>query len=145
MNTASTSRSPRVLIVEDDRCIRLMLREVFSERGFSVSDAATGAEGLKTATQTLPDVIVTDWSMPDMDGVEMLQRLMRSERTSEIPAVLLTSVGHRLDPAALRGSGLRMIMGKPFSTRELLMQVDSLLGCTDDGRVAPAAGDRRAA
>ncbi len=145
MKDASTSRPPRVLIVEDDRCIRLMLREVFAERGFEVTAVCTGIEGLKEAAQGIPDVIVTDWSMPDMDGVEMLQRLMRSERTSEIPAVLLTGVGHRLNPAALRDSGLRMIMGKPFSTRELLMQVDSLLGWSDDSRAVPGACDRRAA
>lgn len=145
VNNASTSRAPRILIVEDDRCIRLMLREVFAEGGFAVSVASSGVEALSVAMRSVPDVIVADWSMPDMDGVEMLQRLMRSERTSEIPAVLLTAAGHRLNAASLRESGLRMIIGKPFSTRELLMQVNSLLGGTLEPGQLAAGCDRRAA
>ena len=81
----------KVLIVDDDEISRYLVRSVIGNQHFSVTEAATGQEGLKRAAEESPDVMVLDLMMPDLSGFEVLDRLKADERTAGIPVIIHTS------------------------------------------------------
>jgi two-component system phosphate regulon response regulator PhoB len=85
-----TSVLPLVLIVDDDPDARAVHAEILDRRGFRTVEASDGESGIETAIAARPDVILMDYSMPGMSGVEAAQRLKRDERTQKIPIVMLT-------------------------------------------------------
>ncbi len=86
-----TRRSPRVLLIDDDEIYRYLVRTRLAEAGFTVQEAAGGAEGLVQARTQRPDAIVLDLAMPEMSGFEVLARLKEDPLTVDIPVVVLTS------------------------------------------------------
>ncbi|RYZ18866.1 MAG: hybrid sensor histidine kinase/response regulator, partial [Sphingobacteriales bacterium] len=94
------SDKPTVLIVEDNDDLRHYLKRSLSEH-YVVTEAADGSKGLHTAVGTIPDLVVSDWMMPGMDGITLCQKLKSDERTSHIPVILLTAMAS--DNAKLQG------------------------------------------
>lgn len=140
----TTSRLLHVLIVEDDRCERTMLHEALTGMGFRASTAASGREGLIMAMHEGPDVVVCDCALPELSGLEMIEQLRRFSRCEQTAVIMLTSVGHMLKPSQLADTGVRCILSKPCSVRELAAQIFEVLGHPGFGVVGNAFVERAA-
>jgi len=81
----------RLLIVDDDEVSRYLVRSVIGNQDFAVTEAASGQEGLRRASEETPDVVILDLVMPDVSGFEVLHRLKADERTAGIPVIIHTS------------------------------------------------------
>lgn len=113
-----------ILIADDEPYITYMLASRLTEKGLDVLTASNGEEALALATQRLPRVIVTDFQMPRMSGLELARKLKEQPETANIPLVMLTARGHRLTPTELRDTNIQHLMFKPFSARELMTLLD---------------------
>jgi DNA-binding response OmpR family regulator len=90
MGTKRTGKK-RILLVEDERAYADMIKLRLEAHGFKVLIARDGAEGFRLATEELPDLILLDIMMPKMDGLSVLEKIKRNEKTVEIPVVMLTA------------------------------------------------------
>jgi CheY-like chemotaxis protein len=122
------SESEKTILVADDEShilhvVSLKLRNA----GFRVLTARDGAEALEIAQQQHPDLLITDYHMPQLSGLELCQRMKQDERTSDIPAIMLTARGYHLEPSDTEQSGILRMLSKPFSPRHLLSTVNEVL------------------
>jgi DNA-binding response OmpR family regulator len=118
----------KILVVDDEEDVLDVLRLVLAKSGYEVLTATSGMEGLTQAESQLPDLIVLDIMMQQMDGWEVLKLLKLDERTSSIPVVILSA---RVEPKdKIRGlqEGAIDYVTKPFAVREILTKVAALLG-----------------
>lgn len=120
------SNSGVILIVDDDADLRDYLNRSFSS-SFTVMEAANGVEALKSIHSKLPDIIISDVKMPDMDGLTLLKQLKSNSDTSHIPVVLLSSKSGVEDRTAGWEKGADAYIAKPFKEEELQSIVYSLL------------------
>ena len=112
-----------ILIVDDnDKNLRLV-RDVLRFAGFRTLEAVTGGDGVATAVEHHPDVILMDIRLPDMDGTEAARLLKDEPRTAHIPIVALTSLAMKGDREWFLASGFDGYLEKPISVRELPAQV----------------------
>jgi two-component system cell cycle response regulator DivK len=112
-----------VLVVDDNDKNRKLAREVLSLGGLRALEASTGAEGIALALEHLPDAVLMDIRLPDMDGTEALRRLKEDERTANIPVIALTSLAMKGDREALLAAGFDGYLEKPIAVREFPEQV----------------------
>jgi signal transduction histidine kinase/ligand-binding sensor domain-containing protein/DNA-binding response OmpR family regulator len=120
------AQTPLLLIVEDNADLRTYMRRVFKGK-YRIAEATNGQEGLQQALEIIPDLIISDWMMPVMDGVQLCQELKTDERTSHIPLILLTAkmnVQSRLEGLE---TGADDYITKPFHTEELSIRVKNLI------------------
>ena len=120
--------TPKTILVADDEShilhvVSLKLRNA----GFRVLTARDGQEALDLALQELPDLIITDYHMPQLSGIELCQRLKQHPSTMGIPAIMLTARGYHLEPHDTEQSGILRMLTKPFSPRHLLSTVTEVL------------------
>jgi len=118
----------KILVVDDEEDVLDVLRLVLAKSGYEVLTATSGMEGLTQAESQLPDLILLDIMMQQMDGWEVLKLLKLDERTSSIPVVILSA---RVEPKdKIRGlqEGAIDYVTKPFAVREILTKVAALLG-----------------
>jgi signal transduction histidine kinase/DNA-binding response OmpR family regulator/ligand-binding sensor domain-containing protein len=120
------SGKPILLIVEDNMDIRLQLRDNLSE-SYHIIEAIDGIAGFKKATETIPDLIITDIMMPRMDGSEMCHKLKNDERTSHIPVIMLTAKVTHNDKITGYDKGADDYIPKPFLMAELKARAANLL------------------
>jgi len=113
----------RILIVEDDFDISNMLKIFFSGQGYSVEVAARGTEALDLCRKKLPDLIVLDIMLPDMDGYAVCRQLRTTTRTGHIPIIFLTQRDERSDRIAGLELGADDYITKPFDIEELKLRV----------------------
>ena len=113
----------RILIVEDDFDISNMLKIFFSGQGYSVEVAARGSDALELCRKKLPDLIVLDIMLPDMDGYAVCRALRTTTRTSHIPIIFLTQRDERSDRIAGLELGADDYITKPFDIEELKLRV----------------------
>ena len=113
----------RVLVVEDEKDVRELLRLNLKGGGFDVLEAQNGAEGLAIAKAELPSVVILDLMMPEMNGMEVCRALRRNPATSRIPILMLTAKSTEEDKVAGLEVGADDYVTKPFSPRELLLRV----------------------
>jgi two-component system phosphate regulon response regulator PhoB len=118
---------PSVLVVEDDGDIRDLLSFRLSRAGFSVHEASDGESGLAAVAAIRPDVVLLDWMMPGMDGLEVCRRLRADPDTAAIPVVLLTARARDLDVERGLAAGVDAYIAKPFTPAELLEAVRTAL------------------
>ena len=121
-----TSDRPVILVVEDNADVATYIGMVLSE-GYQVFYAANGAEGLSKASELMPDLIVTDVMMPDVDGLELCHRIRSSELTSHIPIIIITARVADNDRMAGIEVGADAYLCKPFLAEELLLRVAKLM------------------
>jgi two-component system, cell cycle response regulator DivK len=120
-----------VLIVDDNEKNVKLVRDVLRFAGFRTLEAGTGGEAVSLAAEHLPDVILMDFRLPDMDGTDALRRLKRAEPTASIPIVALTSFAMKGDRERFLDAGFDGYLEKPISVREFPDQVRSYCQ-TDD-------------
>ncbi len=125
-NTPAADAS-QVLVVDDNADVRVYLRSLLHESGYNVMEAADGQEGLRMATDHVPDIIISDVMMPVIDGQELCQRLKEQTATSHIPVILLTAQAMEDQRADGYDRGADAYITKPFSSRVLLSRVQNLL------------------
>lgn len=116
-----------ILVVEDDSEIRELLVFTLTREGYNVIEAATAEVALQKLDSRVPDLILVDWMLPGMDGVELAKRLRREELTTQTPLVMLTARGEETDKLKSFAGGIDDYITKPFSPRELLARVKALL------------------
>lgn len=121
----------RVLVVDDEAHIVQVVTLKLRNAGFEVITAVDGEEGLELATRERPDLIITDFQMPYMTGLELCQALAKSPETAEIPILMLTARGYALDDDDLATGNIKDVLSKPFSPRLIVQQVQGLLDDTD--------------
>lgn len=115
----------RILIVEDDFDISNMLRIFFTGQGYNVEVAARGNDALEMCRKKLPDLILLDIMLPDMDGFEICKVLRTTTRTSHIPIIFLTQKDERSDKIKGLERGADDYITKPFDIEELKLRVRS--------------------
>ena len=118
---------PKILIIDDDPFVRTTLQSRLQKENFEVVTAETGAEGIALATRERPHLIVLDLAMPDIDGLDVLERLHREIITWDISVLVLTARG---DPESRQRSqqlGVSRFFVKPLSPRHLLAEINRLL------------------
>ncbi len=110
---------PLVLIVDDNDRNRKLARDVLRSAGFRTLDATTGAEAIALASEHLPDVILMDLRLPDLDGMEAVRMLRAAPHTSRIPVVAVTALRLDADEGWLSDSGFAGYIAKPIDPDEL--------------------------
>ena len=114
-----------VLIVDDNERNRRLARDVLLAAGFRTLEAGSGADGVAAATEHLPNVVLMDIRLPDMNGTEAAQRLKSDPQTRQITIVALTSLAMKGDRESLLTAGFDGYLEKPISVREFPDQVRS--------------------
>ena len=134
-----------MLVVDDDPTVSEVVRGYLERAGFTVQHAADGVTGLATARESTPDLIVLDVMLPGLDGIEVCRQL-RSD--SMVPIVMLTALGAEVDRVLGLQVGADDYLTKPFSPRELVLRVQSVLrrvgadsAPAESGPLEPAAVD----
>ena len=112
--------NPMILVIEDEPALQKFLRITLETQDYKVILAARGEEGLRHAATTLPDVIILDLGLPDMDGIVVTQRL---REWSSVPIIVVTARGKDADKVQALDSGADDYLTKPFSVGELLARV----------------------
>ena len=126
--SAETIETPShsLLIVEDNPDMRSFLVEILKE-GYQISTAPNGSEGLKLATSTLPDLVITDVMMDTMDGIEFCAKLKSNPITQHIPVIMLTALTALEDKIAGLEKGADDYIEKPFNAKELKARIKNLI------------------
>jgi two-component system, OmpR family, alkaline phosphatase synthesis response regulator PhoP len=116
-----------ILVADDESHILHVVSLKLRNAGFRVITARDGQEALEMAQAQHPDLLITDYHMPMLSGLELCQRLKQDARTSDIPAIMLTARGYHLEPRDTEQSGILRMLSKPFSPRHLLSTVNEVL------------------
>lgn len=111
---------PRLLIIDDDRAIRRFLSTVLEAHDYSTYEATNGEEGILAVAQHRPDVVILDLGLPDMDGLEVIQRL---REWTKIPIIVLSVRDRESDKIAALDAGADDYLTKPFASGELLARL----------------------
>lgn len=117
-----------ILVADDESHILHVVSLKLSNAGFRVITAHDGAEAFDLAMQEHPDLLITDYHMPNLSGIELCQKLKQTPQTASIPAIMLTARGYDLEPTDTEQSGILRMLSKPFSPRQLLSTVNEVLG-----------------
>lgn len=127
---------PRILIVEDEAPVVTLLRYNLEREGFEVEAAADGEEALVSVDENPPDLILLDWMLPEVSGIEIARRLRRQAKTKNIPIIMLTARTEEADTVRGLDAGADDYITKPFSPAEMVARVRALLR-----RARPAFSD----
>ncbi len=128
----------KILLVEDEDAVREMTALALERAGFAVAQAADVSEAEEALAGLLPDLILLDWMLPGVSGIELGRRLRRDEHTRELPIILLTARVEEDDKLRGFDLGIDDYITKPFSPRELIARVKAVLR-----RTAPQSGEER--
>ena len=124
---------PRLLLVEDDRALADLLIWHFSRAGYDIVRTGDGDEALLLAEERTPDLVVLDWMIEGVSGIEVCRRLRRKSETAHVPIIMLTARGEENDRIRGLDTGADDYVTKPFSPRELMSRIGAVLR-----RVRPA-------
>jgi two-component system KDP operon response regulator KdpE len=115
---------PLILLIEDEAPLRRFLRPSLAARGYRVIEAATGEEGLAMIRQWVPDVVLLDLGLPDVDGLEVTRRVRQQ---SQVPIVVISARGQEPDKVSALDAGADDYLTKPFGMDELVARVRAAL------------------
>lgn len=127
----SQKDSKQLLLIDDDPNLILLVKDYLEFRGFEVVTAENGREALEILDQQIPDMIICDVMMPEMDGYALVERVRDDTRTSWIPVLFLSAKGQSQDRVKGLNTGADVYMVKPFEPEELVAQVESSLKQTN--------------
>ncbi len=126
----------KVLIVEDEHPILEMLRYNFEAEGFDVSETSSGEDAELLVKEEQPDIIILDWMLPAVSGIELCRRLRAKPESAAIPIVMLTARGEEADRIRGLSTGADDYVVKPFSVPELMARVKAILRRSAPDRIA---------
>ncbi|PWC44836.1 MULTISPECIES: phosphate regulon transcriptional regulator PhoB [unclassified Azospirillum] len=132
----NSALKPLVLVVEDEADIVTLLKYNLEKEGFRVVAAGDGEEALLLAGEQTPHIVLLDWMLPLMSGLEVCRQLRRNPKTRDIPIIMLTARGEEGDRVRGLNSGADDYLTKPFSPTELVARMRAVLR-----RAAPALND----
>jgi two-component system, OmpR family, phosphate regulon response regulator PhoB len=133
----------KVLVVEDDAALATLLNYNLKVEGYAVTVVSSAEEGALAVAEDSFDLIVLDWMLPDMSGIELCGQLRRATKSRSVPILMLTARGEEADRIRGLSSGADDYVVKPFSVPELLARVKALIRRAAPERIADvlAAGD----
>jgi len=111
---------PAVVLIEDEPQIRRFLRATLASQGYRLFEATTGTDGIVEVGSRLPDVVVVDLGLPDMDGLEVIRRL---REWTAVPIIVLSARGQEQDKVAALDAGADDYVSKPFGASELMARI----------------------
>jgi two-component system, OmpR family, phosphate regulon response regulator PhoB len=123
----SGSTKPMVLVVEDEASLVTMLRYNLEKQGFRVEEAADGQEALTRIAETQPDLVLLDWMLPVVSGIEVCRQIRRRPATRELPVIMLTARTEDQDAVRALNTGADDYVTKPFNLDSLLARMRALL------------------
>lgn len=123
---AEERREAHILVVEDDGEMRSLLHKVLSREGYQVGLASDGLEALEKLGENRWSLVISDWKMPRMDGLELLRRIRRTR--ASVPVILITAFGDRDNGQEALGLGASAYLDKPLKMAELQSEVKRALG-----------------
>jgi len=132
---------PKILIVEDDLDVAEMLNAYFRVQGYEVFTVNWGEDGVRAGQSVMPDLVILDIRLPDIDGYEVARRLRSERRTQEIPIIFLTEKRERIDRLQGFEVGADDYITKPFDVQELRLRVRNALKRVSQGSLTnPVSG-----
>jgi two-component system phosphate regulon response regulator PhoB len=132
--------NPRILIVEDEEALTLLLRYNLEAAGYDIESVARGDEADLRLRESIPDLVILDWMLPGVSGIELCRRLRSRPETRQLPIVMLTARGEESERVRGLSTGADDYVVKPFSVPELLARVAALLRRASPERVADVLG-----
>ena len=123
----------RILVVDDEAHILHVLSLKLRNAGYEVMTAVDGEDAFELASQNIPDLIITDFQMPYMTGLELCKALAGNPATSHVPVLILTARGYALDEDDLTIGNIKGVLSKPFSPRAVLELVKDTLATAAAG------------
>jgi len=117
----------KVLVVDDEIHIVHVVAIKLRSNGFEVITASNGQEAFEKACEQLPDIVVTDIQMPVMDGLQLVAKLRESDKTKDIPVIMLTGRSFTIEKEQKEQLQISDCLGKPFSPKELLKKIEDIL------------------
>lgn len=131
--------SHTILICDDDTHIRCILAAKLRSSGYTVHEARDGEEGYTAALTHKPHLILTDFQMPGTDGLAMSFNLAANPATTHIPIIMLTARGHSVEDETRGKTGIKVLIDKPFSAKQVLEHVHRVLTQFAPSKDAPNA------
>jgi two-component system alkaline phosphatase synthesis response regulator PhoP len=117
-----------ILLVDDEANLRILVSTTLDEAQYRIIEATDGTAALELARQQRPDLLVLDWMMPGLNGIDVVQALRQDPVTAHIPIIMLSARGQETDKERGRSVGTSAYLVKPFSPLELLRTVEEILG-----------------
>ncbi len=127
MKDTSVGNHRRLLLIDDDPNLILLVKDYLEFRGYEVITAENGREALEVLEKDIPDMIICDVMMPEMDGYALVKNVREDPRTSWVPVLFLSAKGQSQDRVKGLNTGADVYMVKPFEPEELVAQVESSL------------------
>lgn len=127
-DTPSSPSGRRILVVDDEPHIRRVLSAVLGDRGFEITMANDGMEGLDELSDGAFDLVILDLMMPGASGLEILSRIRSGAERAETPVIILTAKGQDTDREAAMAGGADDFLTKPFSPKKLIARIEEILG-----------------
>jgi len=127
MKETSVGNHKRLLLIDDDPNLILLVKDYLEFRGYEVMTAENGREALEVLERDIPDMIICDVMMPEMDGYSLVNHVREDPRTSWIPVLFLSAKGQSQDRVKGLNTGADVYMVKPFEPEELVAQVEAAL------------------
>lgn len=127
MSEHPTKNSKKLLLIDDDPNLILLVQDYLEFRGYAVITAENGREALEILKEGIPDMIICDVMMPEMDGFTFVKHVRENPRTEWIPVLFLSAKGQSQDRVKGLNTGADVYMVKPFEPEELVAQVESTL------------------
>lgn len=118
---------PMILVVEDEAAIATMLRYNLEKQGFRVEEATDGQEAMVRIAETTPDLVLLDWMLPVMSGIEVCRQIRRRPETRELPVIMLTARTEDQDAVRALNTGADDYITKPFGIEALMARIRALL------------------
>ena len=124
---SSALARPTVLVVEDEPALATMLRYNLEKQGFHVDEAADGQEALTRIAESQPDLVLLDWMLPTLSGIEVCRQIRRKPATRDLPVIMLTARAEDQDAVRGLNTGVDDYVTKPFNMDMLLARMRALL------------------
>ena len=137
-DSVSLSNKPLVLIVEDEAALMTMLRYNLEKQGFRVEEAGDGEEALTRINEVKPDMVLLDWMLPHLSGIEVCRQIRRRPATRELPVIMITARSEDQDAVRGLNTGADDYVTKPFSTEALVARMRALMRRSN---TVPAKGE----
>jgi DNA-binding response OmpR family regulator len=119
-----------ILLADDEANLRILVRTTLDDDKYRIIEATDGTTALELARQQLPDLLILDWMMPGLNGMDVAQVLREDPVTAHIPIIMLSARSQETDKERSRAVGTSAYLVKPFSPMELLQAVKEILGCS---------------